>query len=446
MMITSCNIPLSSPSKIEGAGGSMTTFVKRILCTIAIIIAIATGTAVHAKERIPWTHGGPLLPDSSNFVTASLLVASPGEALYSSYGHCALRMECPVHNLDYCFSFEMKFDNSLKDYVSFFAGNVESHIIAVPTIDYVDYYKKEGRGIKQYELNLSTLEKQELWRALDNDYIDEQFRKYNLIENNCSSILFATILNAPIDRKVEFGKLPEHFDLNNGQIVRHDAHLSPWTQFLDISFLGTESDNYCGIINKISPESFGPVIKSIQLVDETGSKTPLFKSEKEILPVKLSVEPTKWNPVLIFAILLAIVVVVTILNLMHRCKKLGTWGDITLLVLQAIIGLMLIYTSFVSGLFGKNWNWYLIPFNPLPLIIWLIWRKRKAFYKVYLFYTVVLVLFILATPLSEQLDLPHQLITASLAVRCLYNYYDGKQQAAAVATTKTKKKTQKNKK
>ena len=281
----------------------------------------------------------------------------------------------------------------------------------------------------------------------DNDYVDEQFRKYNLIENNCSSILFATILGAPIGREIEFGQLPKHFSLNNGQIVRHDAHLSPWTQFLDITFLGTESDNQCGIVNKISPESFGPVIKSIKLVDETGSKTPLFKSEKEILPVKLVVEPTKWSPTFIFSILLAFIFLVSLLNYRDKCKAFGKWIDVTLLVLQTIIGLIIIYTSFVSGLFGKHWNWYLIPFNPLPLIIWLIWRKRKGFYKVYLFYTAVLVLFILATPLSEQLDLPHQLITATLAVRCFYNYIDGKRQSATTATeSKSKKQKHKTKK
>ena len=414
------------------------------IVTLVAGIALATSAAPRDTVSVSWTHGGPLLPDSSNFVTASVLVASPGEALYSSYGHCALRMECPVHNLDYCFSFEMDFNNSLQDYINFFAGNVQSHIIAVPTGDYVNNYKNEGRGIKQYELNLSTKEKQELWRALDNDYVDEQFRKYNLIENNCSSILFATILGAPIGREIEFGQLPKHFSLNNGQIVRHDAHLSPWTQFLDITFLGTESDNQCGIVNKISPESFGPVIKSIKLVDETGSKTPLFKSEKEILPVKLVVEPTKWSPTFIFSILLAFIFLVSLLNYRDKCKAFGKWIDVTLLVLQTIIGLILIYTSFVSGLFGKHWNWYLIPFNPLPPIIWLIWRKRKGFYKVYLFYTAVLVLFILATPLSEQLDLPHQLITATLAVRCFYNYIDGKRQSATVAT-KSKSKQQKHK-
>ena len=411
--------------------------------TLVAALLLATSATAHAQKQVPWTNGGPLLPDSSNFVTASLLVASPGEALYSSYGHCALRMECPVHNLDYCFSFEMDFNSSINDYVKFFAGNVQSHILAVPTGEYVGAYKKEGRGIKQYELNLSTKEKQELWRVLDNDYVDEQFRKYNLIENNCSSILFATILGAPIDREVEFGQLPEHFSLNNGQMVRHDAHLSPWTEFLDISFLGTESDNYCGIINKISPESFGPVIKSIKLVDRSGAKAPLLKGEKELQPKTLTVEPTRWTPTLVFSIMLAIVLLVSLLNYMSRCKTIGKWLDVVLLVLQTIIGLMLIYTSFVSGLFGKNWNWYLIPFNPLPLIIWLIWRKRKEFYKVYLFYAIVLALFILATPLSEQLDLPHQLITATLAVRCIYNYFDGKNKTATVAKDDKSKKNKK---
>ncbi len=413
--------------------------------TMTLVAAMVLATSAVAQPKVPWTHPGPLLPDSSNFVTASLLVASPGEAIYSTYGHCALRMECPVHDLDFCFSFEMNFNESINDYINFFTGNVESHIVAVPTADYVANYKREGRGIKQYELNLSTLEKQELWRTLDNDYVDERFRKYNLIENNCSSILFATLLNAPIGRDIEFTKLPEHFSWNNGKMVKHDAYLSPWTQFLDMTFLGTESDNYCPLINKISPESFGPVIREMQLINEDGSSTPMLVAEKELLPVSLQVKPSQWSPVLIFSLLLAVVLLLTFIEWRYKQERLGDMLDMVLLISQTLIGILLIYTSFVSGLFGKHWNWYLIPFNPLPLVIWLIWRKRPGFYKVYLFYTVVLALFILATPLSEQLDLPHQLITATLAVRCLYNYYDGKRNAFAMSITKKNIKHKKSK-
>ena len=39
--------------------------------------------------------------DSSNFVKASILLVSPGNSVYSVCGHAALRMECPMHQLDY---------------------------------------------------------------------------------------------------------------------------------------------------------------------------------------------------------------------------------------------------------------------------------------------------------------------------------------------------------
>ncbi len=89
-----------------------------------------------------------------------------------------------------------------------------------------------------------------------------------------------------------------------------------------------------------------------------------------------------------------------------------------LFVFQSVAGILLLYLSAVSGLFGIHWNWYLIPFNPLPLVLWLCCRKQPWYPKVFVFYTVVLVLFILATPLSSQLDIEHQLITATLAIRC----------------------------
>ena len=173
----------------------------------------------------------------------------------------------------------------------------------------------------------------------------------------------------------------------------------------------------------------------------------MITGEKEIVPLKNIFKASPVTPMWVFGFLLLAVVLITLAQLKWKLKWLGRVLDVLLMALVTIAGLFLIYTSFVSGLFGKHWNWYLLPFNPLPLIIWLIWRKRKGFYKVYLFYTVVLVLFILATPLSEQLDLPHQLITATLAVRCLYNYYDGKRNTATAATTTiTKKKNHKNKK
>lgn len=419
--------------------------IKIWIATLVAAIMLATSAAVHAQDKIPWTHPGPLLPDSSNFVTASLLIASPGEAIYSSYGHCAFRMECPIHNLDYCFSFEE--EAGMGGILKFFVGLTDAHMMAVPTAEFLKGFRHDGRQVTQYELNLTLHEKQELWRLLDNDYVDEDMRHFNFLQNNCSSVSLMAIENVVVDETIDFNGWPEQFKLNNGALMRNYVRKWPWLEFWSIFFGGSETDVFWDNEQRMCPEILPVVLKKATLVDKKGSSRPFVIGDKELMPLVNEFKATSLTPTWVFGMMLLVVLLITLAQLKWKLKWLGRVLDVLLMALVTVAGLFLIYTSFVSGLFGKHWNWYLIVFNPLPLVIWLIWRRRKGFYKVYLFYTAVLVLFILATPLSEQLDLPHQLITATLAVRCCYNYYDGKRNAAAATiTTKTKKKNHKNKK
>lgn len=405
------------------------TFSRLKATTMALVatISLATSAIVMAQPQVPWTNGGPLLPDSSNFVTASLLIASPGEPIYSQLGHAALRMECPVHNMDFCFSFEE--EPGMGGILKFFLGKTDAHMIAIPTAEFLAEFEKEGRQVDQYTLSLSTHEKQELWRLLDNDYVDPEMRNFNYLQNNCSSVSLIALENVMDVERIDFHGWPEPFKLVNGAGVRFLSRQSPWLEFWNTTFLGTESDVFWKQEQRVAPELLPDVIKKATIVSTDGTSRAMVIGEKQLLPLVNKFQASPVTPTWVFGALLLIVVLITLAQLRWKLRWLPRMLDIVLMTLVTIAGLLLIYTSFVSGLFGKHWNWYLIPFNPLPLIIWLIWRKRKGFYKVYLLYTVVLVLFILATPLSEQLDLPHQLITATLAVRCLYNYYEGRRQA-----------------
>ncbi|MBO4722307.1 MAG: DUF4105 domain-containing protein [Muribaculaceae bacterium] len=376
-----------------------------------------------------------ILPDSSNFVTASLLVASPGEAIYSQLGHAALRMECPRFRLDYCFSFEE--EPGMGGILKFFLGKTDAHMIAVPTDKFLNSFKKEGRQVKQYTLNLTLHEEQELWRLLDMDYVDESMRNFNFLQNNCSSVSLMAIENVVVDETIDFN-WPEPFKMNNGELMKYYVRKWPWLGFWCTSFGGSETDALWENEQRMCPELLPQVLKTASIVAADGSICPMVTGEKELLPLINEVQASPVTPTWAFGFLLIFTILITLAQLKWKLKWLPKILDFLLMTVVTLAGLMLIYTSFVSGLFGKHWNWYLITFNPLPLIIWLIWHKRKGFYKIYLFYTVVLVLFIFATPLSQQLDLPHQLITATLAVRCLYNYIDCKQQIATT-TIKTKK-------
>jgi len=101
-----------------------------------------------------------------NFVTASLLVMSPGDELYSCAGHSCIRLECPKFNLDYCFSYESE---GVSDKIfTFFMGKLKMGMFAIPTAEYLKLGRESGRGVTQYRLNLPPDAKQRLWKLENN--------------------------------------------------------------------------------------------------------------------------------------------------------------------------------------------------------------------------------------------------------------------------------------
>ena len=402
------------------------------IVTLVTGLVLATSAAVHAQDKIPWTHGGPLLPDSSNFVTASLLILQPGESMYSKFGHTAIRLECPTHNLDYCFTFEN--DASGKNVFRYFSGNANACFMAIETSKFVKNYS--NRGLMQYELNLTLHEKQLLWKLLDEEITNSEDNKFN-VYNNCTSEIFNIFKACLINESIQFDP-NDYSKLNNGKKVRYLMKNYPWLEFLGISFAGTDADSTWDLEETLSPEVLVGSLNNAYIKKDNGEKRNVITGKKVLSPNTKTFNLNVMTPAVVFGLLFAFVLIITLLQLKWELHWLEITIDSFLLLALTIIGCVLIYMSLTQSLFGSHWNWYIIPFNPLPLIIWLIWRKRKGFYKVYLFYTAVLVLFIMATPLSEQLDLPHQLITATLAVRCLFNYIDGKRNDASVTTFRIK--------
>lgn len=350
-----------------------------LLLLVAAVPALAQRRD-YKPIAVTWTHGLPVKPDSSNFVTASYVVASPGEKIYSRLGHATLRLECPSYKLDYCFTFET--DVEPGDYLRFFAGQARGRIVAVPTGLFLAPYAREGRQVRQYELNLSLAEKRELWRMLDNDMVSDERRKFNFLANNCTSISFSMVEDCLQGEHIDY-VWPRVMSQDNGDCVRYLMRHSPWLSFISITLLGTESDKYRDNHSRVAPELVIDIERHSRIVAPDGRWRPVLTGEqRELLPLRHRLSaPSKASPGVVAACLL------------------------------------LLYMSTVASLFGTHWNWYIIPFNPVPLVVWLVCRRRRHYGRVYGFYTAVLVLFMLATPLSSQLDWQHQLVVAALAVR-----------------------------
>ena len=361
--------------------------------------------------------------DSSHFITASLLTASPADAVYSSFGHSVIRMQCPSEKLDYCFTFEI--DISGEKLAEYFTGNAKAALVGVETPEFLSVYGAEGRGVVERELNLSHHEKQLLWKNLDEELMKAPHLSFNFLTSNCVTATLLTIENSLISEHIEWGKLPAILNQNNGDVIRYNCS-NKWYEFLFMTFFGAASDGHLPTEMKLSPAMLADALNSATIVGDSIPNRPVFTGAPHtLLPIKITPTPSPVTPAMTFGILLCLVIFITIMEWFCEWNKLAKITDILLLVVQTIAGLVLAYTSIVANIFGTHWNWYLIPANPLPAILWIIFHKNRHFYKIYLIYFTILVLFICMTPFLSQLDYEHQYITAAFAVRCFSKWKKG---------------------
>jgi len=394
---------------------------KRFLKIIILVVCLITpffSISVSGEDTV--TDSVRFSPD---FVKVSVVVAAPGDTLYSTFGHTAIRMQCPSLKMDYCFSYNME-SNTLA-YLQFLAGQANSFWEAVPTSVYIQQFKKEGRGITQYNLNLTPQEKSELWRRLDIGIQDGTGHKFNLLKNNCTTVCMQEIEACLIDEYIETPTYPAELLWKNGVILQYASRYSPWYQFLYQTVSGTEADITWPLVYRIIPEVVGKYLAASVIKSVDGkSVRPLLKDPPQILQKNTRKE---WQcpvtPDIFFSCLLILVILVTVLEWKPGWKLPAHWTDYVLFTLQSVIGIFLLYITLMGSILGRHWNWVLIPLNPLPLFLWLLYRRRSNFERIYLVYTVILVVFIVVAPfVANQIQPGHQLIAASLAVRCLSRY------------------------
>lgn len=124
----------------------------------------------------------------SDSITFSLLTCSPGEEIYTLFGHTAIR--CQNHTKDY----DLVFNYGL---FSFAAPNFEFRFMrGVPDYrlglhDYKSFavgYSLSNRSITEQVLNLTQEEKTKLWSLLIKNYEPQnRIYRYNIFYDNCAT-------------------------------------------------------------------------------------------------------------------------------------------------------------------------------------------------------------------------------------------------------------------
>jgi hypothetical protein len=137
----------------------------------------------------------------------SLLTCSPGEELYSTFGHSALRVTDSVTNEDIVYNYGTFSFDEPGFYTKFIRGKLLYYLSTQDFISFKQDYEAEKRSMIEQVLNLSCDEKQKMVQLLHENLMGEnKFYKYDFLFDNCTTRL-RDLLIKTADSPVHFSTI-----------------------------------------------------------------------------------------------------------------------------------------------------------------------------------------------------------------------------------------------
>ena len=348
------------------------------------------------------------ITESDDFVKASILVATPSNVLYSCAGHTGIRMQCPHYDLDVVYTYES--ESVMSHMLTFLMGGLKMGMTSVPTEKMLSGYGSVGRGITEYPLNIPLDKRKILWQYLDEKVAEGMSHSMGSIEKGCAFSTLRAIQTAILPDTLSFGKWDEKFFKKTRRTLLGDRISGfPWNRFVIFSFASTEMDQPCTVINKLLiPADVIDVLSKTKLNGQV-----LLGPAKTIVPQTVVSKEKIWlTPMMIACFLLLLAVV--------SCFGLQRTISYIFLALQSAGGFLMVSVLFFSTLPCTGFSWLLIPFNPLPLLLWY-WRRwwLLPFGLVCCVWSIVM----LAHKENPLVDPAHIVLVFSLAVNYVGQWY-----------------------
>ena len=118
----------------------------------------------------------------------SLLTCSPGEDLYATFGHSAIRVMDRSNGTDIVYNYGTFEFEDPDFYLHFTEGKLRYYISRKNYLDFVGEYEEDGRGVREQVLNLGCAEREQLQAALfENMRPEKMYYKYDFLFDNCTT-------------------------------------------------------------------------------------------------------------------------------------------------------------------------------------------------------------------------------------------------------------------
>ena len=156
---------------------------NRFFCSLLTLLFLVSTTASAAEENQP--DGLPTLTPAAKI---SLVTCSPGDELYTAFGHSAIRILDPELGFDRLYNFGT-FDMTVGNFYLRFARGDLLYQLSVDQGDAdIEEHGALGQRVTEAQLNLTPEQKQSLFGALETNLAPEnRYYRYDFLLDNCST-------------------------------------------------------------------------------------------------------------------------------------------------------------------------------------------------------------------------------------------------------------------
>ena len=387
---------------------------KILFTVIATCLFAAGGYAAEYPAEPADTTSESLASD----ISAWLVISHRGPRFISSFGHCSIHMSCPSAGLDNYYTYLVL--KNARDVRMFFTYGFSRGFYTLYKWDeFAADYIDQHRTITEYRLNLNTDEVRNLWKNLDREAYNPSSRMYSFLHSQCASISADVISRSLCGEHIVYDNLPPALTGTTRDFALHATELYPWYQFVFMCLLGREGEQFNKTAEMLSPTLIVPTWKQASIVDTAGHSRPvLTDEEREMYKGDFThVTPNPFTPVIAFALVLALIVILTLMERLGKCHRCAAVVDGVLLGMLTLVGCLITYLCFFSQATWGPGNALLPVFNPLPFVLWLILRRKRCFRWLCAAYTAVIAVMMVAAAFIPQLGAGHVMLFAIFLVR-----------------------------
>ena len=300
----------------------------------------------------------------------SLLTIAPGDLVYDTYGHSALRVNDPTRDVDLVYNYGLYDFNTPGFVMKFMRGKLLYQVGAHRYDDFLYNYNQDRRTIYEQKLNLNQAEKDALMQALRVNMLKEnRSYKYDFFFDNCSTRLRDLFEDVVVDLEAD-GELkePTYRDL-----IKEHQYGMPWSDFgIDI-IIGSKAD----VQSPLDAQMFLPLylkdILSKAKMKRGDEEVNLLSKPYEVIsfPSEAAqrMERSWFTPELFFSLLALLLFVIRFPY--RKGEVLPRWikfADKSVLFFLGIIGCIVAFMWWGTDHVPTKSNWNLLWLNPLLLL------------------------------------------------------------------------------